>query len=347
MNSEILAYYKQKEPEIKSSISQLFPKQCSDAWIRKITNRSELSWDVDTLQTSFLDPINHYLQNKPNYFYSLGGILFLEASGIQSDKFHLLITISEVFDSCFTLFQDIAIYNPDKKNPISGLGIDDAIAANVGVALLTLPYYPVIFGLPEISGEIRLWLFQHATQYVERILYANGSILYRNKSKIHFTSEGEYAQNACYLAGAKIQFNLDLWLLMTSHYKSRELCNLCNELVRHAALSYKIQSDLHSVRSWLTNTQNPETGFEEASNFVLLYLSKTLNIENLYKEPLTHKRLSVMINETNSDHYTSEVLSISKVATDQIIGQLPFQSDYKEKIKNYISLLINSSLNKK
>ena len=77
-------YYKQKEPELKASISQLFPKQCSDQWIREITNRSELSWDIDTLQTSFLDPINHYVQNKPNYFYSLGGILFLESSGILS-----------------------------------------------------------------------------------------------------------------------------------------------------------------------------------------------------------------------------------------------------------------------
>src|SRR5690606_15974916 len=109
LNGGLSSYYKQKAPLIRRSLSALFPKKSTNTWLKTLTAREDLPWDVKTLQSAFLDPVNQYLHQKEMYPYALGGILLLESSNINPEPVLPLLSINEAFEACFKLFKDIGI----------------------------------------------------------------------------------------------------------------------------------------------------------------------------------------------------------------------------------------------
>lgn len=342
MDSYIKEYYQNKASLIHQSLTELFPKICTEKWLRDITGRFELSWDTDTLQLAFLDPIHQYVQNKLVYNYSLGSILFMEASSIDPEKYLSLITISEVFDSCLKLFRDIAIYNPEKETLTEGLNIDKAILANVGVALLTLPYYPILYNFPRLSEEERLKFFQHSSQYISRVQYANGTNLFRKAKMLHYKDEREYLQNAYYLNGPKLQFNLDVCFFLTYQNHTSEIKAGFDQLVRIFSQSYQLKSDYHDFKIWLKEHVNDRAEFIEATSFIPFYLSAHAGIDNLFEKTLTRDRIKALYEKSDVDIFVARVLEKNNDLMGQLIERLPFAPDYRMIIMCYLSLLLDS-----
>lgn len=338
-------YYRAKELFIKRSLHSLFPATCTQDWLQKLTGRSELSWDSETLQVAFLDPINNQSAARSKYYYGLGCVLMLESLDINPDEYLPLIAISEAFESCFRIFDQIPIYS--QVNPAQGLDIDDGIKANVGVALLTMPFYPIIHNQSCFNDEKKLWLFRNVTRSVSRVLYANGTNLYRKKTKTYVKSFEEYAQNSFYLNSPKLQFNADLWLCFSDLYDVASAVGSWEELIRLFSLSNQLLTDLRHFKTWIKeNANDTANGFEGHNNFVLLHLSDALTTQKLFEGPLTSARLRSLFRKAHTETKISDMIAKSITRVGEIVESLPVHSDFKYKMIDYVQLILDDKRKK-
>lgn len=342
VNAELRHYYESKLPLIKRSLTDLFPKKCTNNWVKALTGREERPWDTDTLQVTFLDPINQSIQQRKTFHYALGSVLLLESSSINPEKYLPLIGISEVFAGCLQLFKDISIHDNPGQLPLQELNIDNSIKANAGVALLTLPYYPILHNYCNLDQEVRLWLFQNTTQSISRVFYANGTSQYRKNKSLNFLSSKEYAQESFYLNGSKLKFTFDLWLSLTRQYRSEEIVKSCEHATRAFTLSYQLAKDLNAFNRWLAkNKQHQTAPLNLTNNFILLHIAEFSGVKDPIK--LSQAELIILYEESGAEQFIRNCIQENGVTIDNHIDELSFSIENTNKIKAYIRFLYEDS----
>jgi hypothetical protein len=340
MNSELKEYYESRTPIIEKAIKSLFPDKCTNIWLKDLTGRDERPWDAETLQSTFLDPINQSIQQKKTFYYALGSILLLESSHINPEMYLPLIGINEAFEGCFQLFKDISIHENHNHLTPEELSTDNSIKANVGVALLTLPYYPIVHNYCNLDEDVRLWLFQNTTKSISRVFYANGASQYRKNKRLQFASMKEYQQDSFYLNSPKLKFTFDLWLSLTQQNKSKEIVTNCETITRAFTLSWQLLRDLNSFKLWIEkNKQNQDTVFNSIDNFIVFHIAQSSGGTDILSKKLTLTKLVRLFEESGTEKYIMTCIQENELVLEKTIDQLPFSTDDRIMIKAYIRLM--------
>lgn len=341
MNFDIKKYYRSNKSLIERSITSLFPEKCTDSWVKSITARDDRPWDTKTLQTAFLDPIHKSLKKKKSFNSILGSVLLLKSSGINPEKNLQLLAMGESFGVSLQLLKDIAIHESHEQQLHEELKIKDSIDANVGVALLTLSYYPILHNHYFLRDETRLWLYQRTTTSVSRIVFAIGTGYYR-KIKKKRMSNIEYLQHAAYLSGQKLQFSVDLWLALSDHYKSASIVITADELIQNFSLAYQLNRNLHQFNEWVKNNKNHKNAADSNINSpVVLNLCKVLSDEEVLGKRLSTKKLIDMVNQTGIEKQILNQIENNLQDAWAKLKQLPFPASSQEEIKSYIQFILN------
>lgn len=336
MDSITQAYYRENENIIKQSLTLLFPETCTENWLHQITGRNELTWDTQTLDTFFLQPINAHLKNKSIYPYAAGCLLLLQNSNLSIEKHLPAIAISEGFECCFQLFKSVGTTQTGQSIN-TGLEIDAAVNANVAVALIALPLYPVLLNIIPLEINAKLWILKNTTQSISRVFYANGLRQYNKQSKTYFKNEQAYEQYAYYLNSPKLKFNLDYWIALNEYTQNKSIINSCENIIKLFSITNQLISDYQSYTIWSNSVSNYYSISFEPNNFIHTLLAATVNKYDVESMP---KAFIDLFDKKNTATTIRNKINKSKVELNLLIDELPLSQDYNQLFKSYIQDLL-------
>ncbi|HLT72788.1 MAG TPA: hypothetical protein VKZ75_09060, partial [Cyclobacteriaceae bacterium] len=282
--------------------------------------------------------------HKEMFHYALGSILLLEASKINPEQVLPLLSINEAFEACFKLFADIGIHDHQSHSSISEMNANNSIKANVGVALLTLPYYPILHNYCHLDDDSRLWLLQNATQSTLGVLYANGARLYRRQNKIPFAHFEEYKQSAFLLNAPKLGFMFNLWLALSQTFKSPRLVQLCKEAAMAFSLSCQLSNDLANFKDWIKrHSGKGKVTFWDTNNFIALCIARASQDSNILSKPLSPETILVLLNDSGAENDIANFVCKNQITTNHIVGELPLDPGHRLMLMSYIQWLLEDT----
>jgi hypothetical protein len=333
-------YYLKKKALIEKSIESIIPLTCTVESMNHIVGRVDLSWDFTTLQKTFFDIVQKYLNRRTEKIICLDICLFLEAAGQELKKFIPILGFPiyfEISNEIFLNITDWANKNGHKSDGISSLDI--SIAGNVSIALLTLPSHNLLFHRLDLDPEKLLKLYESFTTNIFNSLFGNGLKLFWEQSKKIPADLKEYYGAVSLLNKGFLKFAADLWLIFNERSHDKFLVSVLNRFEENRIIAIQIEKDLLSYERMQIEL-NRTNHFNPLSNFLFIHAANKFNDISDSQKKYSVEDLVEFIGRAGSVQYAKEQIIEFKRISDGALNLLPIESRFKELINSYCDYLV-------
>lgn len=338
------AYYQDKKSLLESAFFEIIPPECTPESMRLLTGHPSLPWDLETMQRVFYDPVYEYLNRREQYIYNLGHCLFLEAAGLDPERYKPLIAIGELLDVSYEMFRDIMEWtSPNKVGEAVKSHIDISIVGNVSIALMTLVSHNLLFNRMGIGEDKQLRLLERFTSIGFNALFGNGLKLYwEQQPEVNIAME-DYLRVAYWANRNKLQIPCDFWLILQPEKATEPTAHLVDVFVENAAIAIQLYKDWQRYHPWIQGNE-PYSG--DLSEGAVNYLSIFRDIYNkgsggVPKNGQRQEAIEMTQQAEAGDHLHQTFETYQRKAF-RALEQLPITPEYKHLIQAYTNLLAHA-----
>lgn len=242
--SELLTYYQKHLPLIERSVQAILPNHCTAESMEYLVGPIELSWDLATLDESFFQPAHAYLNKKKIKWHCLGTCLFMEAGGLNPERYIPLIAVTELLDTSSQMFTDIREWSKAENFAswhTSRMG--NAITGNVSIALISMVTHNLIYNRLPVDARQKLAIYESLTSAIFNSLFGNGLKLFQEEQPAASLTEDEYHRMAELLYGGILRFYFDLWNILGHREVTADENALRETFLRHMSIAIQLSKD--------------------------------------------------------------------------------------------------------
>ena len=335
-------YYLERKSIIEQSISTIFPLKCKQQSIDNIVGKSYANWDLPTMQKTYFDPINKYLEKYNSRLVTLGTCIFLEAGGLKLDDYLPLLSVGELLNLSNEVFVDITNWtSADNLYKCEKSHVEISILGNASISLLSLPLHNIIHDKPYLDAEIKLKLYELYTSVVHYSLFGNGIKFHWEQQSENRISIEEYIHVATLMNKGLLQFGTDLFLILSEQHIDKALNNIFRSFSENSAILIQLLRDRIAFNNWQNNKPHDRKNkFHFFTNLICIHACWITNNPKLFNENLTKDEVNKIFKSANSLEYLEENIKKYQSKVDHAISSLPFSDRYKSLINSYINQLV-------
>jgi HAD superfamily hydrolase (TIGR01490 family) len=343
MDQLLYNYYLEKKTLIEESVYEIIPPKCTSDSMNYLVGKINLTWDFNTLQKIFFDPIHEYIDKRQEKIFCLGSSLFLEAAGLNIVKYKSLIGIGELLDLSNEMFFDIKEWTSmEKLFPVNKSHLDVSIIGNVAIALITLASHNLLSNKVEFSEEKQFHLLESFVSIGFNSLFGNGLKLYWEQHGDIKISLQEYYKIAYLINMRQLQIPGALWLILQQEEPAKSSVEAFGLFIENISIATQLQKDLLSFDQWLKHLDQPITNkFNIFINYLSIYTAVYFNNPSIFFENPSSEKINKLLKKADSIKYTQQKLNEFKNKAFNALEQLPIKQKYKKLIKSYTIYLMN------
>lgn len=247
MDKQLYDYYSSNRFLIDQSVYEIFPLLCTPDSMNYLVGSINLTWDYLTLQKFFFDPAHDYLNKRKDKVFCLGSTLFLEAAGLEIERYKALIGIGELLDISHEMFIDIINWTSSENiKDLNKSPLDISIVGNVAIALITLASHILISNKVKLSDKKQFQLIENFVSIGFDTLFGNGMELYwKQQNEIHIGSP-QYNRIAYLKNKRKLQIPCTFWLVLQPTEPTQSAVAAVNSFVENIAIAIQYRNELIS-----------------------------------------------------------------------------------------------------
>lgn len=335
-------YYSTHQDIIEESILEIFPVECTSETMDYLVGNIDLKWDCETLQTSFFDPLNAYLNSKNEKIISLGTCLFLETGGIDINHYKPILAMGELLDTSCEIFFDIQEWTSVGRPQTNDRShLDISIIGNVAIALISLPTHNIIYNGLEIEDDKRLKLYESYTSIVFNTLFGNGiKLSWEHKKNIDISIK-EYCKVAFLTNMGQLKIPGDLWLILQEEGPGAASVEVMDAFIKNMSIAIQLQKDLLAFERWEKQlSQSKINSFNLLSNILCIHSASHFNNPSIFSDNLTLNQIRKVVNDSGSVKYTKHILSKYLQKANNALDKLTTKRKYKNLINAYANCMI-------
>jgi HAD superfamily phosphoserine phosphatase-like hydrolase len=336
-------YYFVKKSIIEESIKRNFPLKCNQQILDSIVGKGFAHWDLPTLQRSYFDPINEYLENYNNRIITLGTCIFLEAGGVKLKDHILFLTIGELLNLSNEVFVDISNWTSEENlHRCEKSQAEISILGNASISLLSMPIHTVLQNKPGLNSDIKWQLYEMYTSIVYYSLFGNGIKLHWERQVENHLSIEDYIKVAILVNRGSLEITSNLFLILSNQATNVHLKNKFGDLSRNAAVLIQLIRDQIAFDDWQKEiSPDRKYAFNLFINFMCIHACQFKSDPKLFNRNQSIAEVKDIILSTNSINYLEKKIEFYKSKVDLAIDSLPFSRKHKVLVNEYVNQLVH------